>query len=65
MSAATVIRQAIDAALGSTPTGNLSRHSFAEKSRYTYDARAGGREILDVFGESDPIPSTSRSLDAA
>jgi hypothetical protein len=32
---ATVIWQAIDAALGSTPTGNLSRHSVAEKSRCT------------------------------
>jgi hypothetical protein len=34
-------------------------------ARKANDARAGGREILDVFGESDPIASTSRSLDAA
>jgi hypothetical protein len=34
-------------------------------ARNANDARAGGREILDVFGESDPIRSTSRSLEAA
>ena len=29
-------------------------------ARKANDARAGGREILDVFGESDPIASTQR-----
>jgi hypothetical protein len=51
---------------GVGPTGNLSRHSLVEKSRCTSifvarkanDARAGRREVLDVFGSCASIVHT-------